>query len=92
MGYLSTLVSIVPMSNSAHSAESERLRELLRKVRTERGITQEELAKKLKVPQSFVSKYESGERRVDLVELRLVCASLGVPLQTLVKRWEASLK
>jgi transcriptional regulator with XRE-family HTH domain len=80
------------MSSSAHSTESERLRALLREVRIERGITQEELAKKLKVPQSFVSKYESGERRVDLVELRRVCVALGVPLQTVIKRWEASLK
>ncbi len=58
----------------------------------ERGFTQEELAKKLKVPQSFVSKYESGERRIDLVELRLVCCALGVSLPSIIKRWETKLK
>ena len=80
------------MSMSAHSTESESLQELLREVRMERGFTQEELAKKLKVPQSFVSKYESGERRIDLVELRLVCCALGVSLPSIIKRWETKLK
>ena len=80
------------MSVFAHSTESEILQELLRKVRVEQGLTQEELAKKLKVPQSFVSKYESGERRIDLVELRLVCFALGVPLAIFIKRWESNLK
>ena len=39
-------------------------------------------------PQSFVSKYEIGERRLDLIELREVCAALGVPLLEFVKQFE----
>jgi len=41
----------------------------LRQARLEAGLRQEEVARKLNRPQSFVSKIESGERRVDVVEL-----------------------
>jgi transcriptional regulator with XRE-family HTH domain len=42
----------------------------LRKAREDAGLTQVEAARKLSRPQSFVSKVESGERRVDFVELQ----------------------
>jgi transcriptional regulator with XRE-family HTH domain len=42
------------------------------------GLTQAEVAKRLKKPQSFVSKYESGERNLDVVEFLQVCRSLGI--------------
>lgn len=42
----------------------------LRAARTSAGLTQVEVAKQLAVPQSFISKCESGERRVDVVELQ----------------------
>lgn len=61
---------------------------LLRQVRTEAGLRQVDLAKKLRQPQSFVSKYESGERRLDLLELRQVCETLGLSLSDFVKRFE----
>jgi transcriptional regulator with XRE-family HTH domain len=70
------------------SAEQEKLQKLLREMREKTGLTQVEVAKKLKVPQSFVSKYESGERRLDLIELRQVCAVLGVRLTDFVRRFE----
>ena len=50
---------------------------LLREARLRSGLRQADLAKRLGLPQSFVSKYESGERRLDLLELQDVCAALG---------------
>jgi len=46
------------------------------------NVTQDELATRLKKPQSFVSEYERGQRRVDVVELLAICRALGVdPLE-----------
>lgn len=75
-----------------HSAENERFRDLLRKARVQAGLTQMELASRLGVPQSFVSKYESGERRLDVLELRLVCRAVGVSLQEFVRRLEKGIR
>jgi transcriptional regulator with XRE-family HTH domain len=46
------------------------------------------VARKLGKPQSFVSRYEAGERRLDLVELHDVCNALGVSLVEFVSRFE----
>ena len=71
-------------------AEAE-LQALLREVRTEAGLRQADLAEQLRLPQSFVSKYESGERRLDILELRQVCEVLRVPLQEFIRRLEERL-
>jgi transcriptional regulator with XRE-family HTH domain len=42
------------------------------------NVTQDELAASLGKPQSFVSEYERGQRRVDVVELLLISQALGV--------------
>jgi transcriptional regulator with XRE-family HTH domain len=54
---------------------------LLKKLRGDQGLSQTELAKRLEVPQSFVSKYETGERRLDYVETARVCAALGLTIE-----------
>lgn len=57
------------MSGSVYSV---RYREFLRRLKAARlsaGLTQQEVAAQLNVPQSYVSKCESGERRVDVIEL-----------------------
>jgi len=45
----------------------------LKQARTDAGLTQSDVAKRLKRPQSFVSKCESGERRIDVVEMLEYC-------------------
>jgi transcriptional regulator with XRE-family HTH domain len=63
---------------------------LLRQVRAEAGLRQVDLAERLHQPQSFVSKYESGERRLDLLELSQVCKACRTTLLEFVKRFDGS--
>lgn len=71
-----------------YTREHRRLAALLRQVREDRGLNQTELARLLKRPQSFVSKVEAGQRRVDLVELAQICEALGIKLSAFVRRYE----
>ena len=56
----------------------KRFRELLVEARKDADLTQAELSLRLNRPQSFVSKYERGERRLDVVEFGEVARALGV--------------
>lgn len=56
------------------------LARLLRSAREEAGLTQKDAAILLGKPQSFVSKVESGERRLDVVELQAIARRYGKPL------------
>ena len=67
------------------------LRSLLRTIRKEAGVSQVELAKRLEVSQSFVSKIESGERRIDIVELRRICGALDNTLEHVIVLFERKL-
>jgi transcriptional regulator with XRE-family HTH domain len=51
---------------------------MLKEARIHADLTQDDVAARLKRPQSYVSKYESGERRLDVVEYLQVCAVLGI--------------
>lgn len=51
--------------------------EALRSARLEAGLTQTQLSNKLRRPQSFVAKYENGERKVEVVEFVLISAAIG---------------
>jgi len=73
------------MAKSIYSAAQQRLQRLLQQARTEAGLTQVELAVRLGKPQSFVSKYESGERRLDLVELQQICTAIDIDLVRFVR-------
>jgi transcriptional regulator with XRE-family HTH domain len=53
---------------------------LLKRAREEAGLTQAQVARKLSKPQSFVSKFESGERRIDFVELQYLAKLYRKPL------------
>ncbi|MHC1713070.1 MAG: helix-turn-helix domain-containing protein [Solidesulfovibrio sp.] len=70
-----------------YSRRHEALRNLLMTLRKEAGLRQTEVANILGRPQSFVSKYESGQRRLDLIELEAICHALGVTLGEFVERF-----
>lgn len=60
---------------------------LLRQIRLDANLTQNQVAEKIEQTQSYVSKYESGEQRLDLLELEAVCKANGVPLLEFVRRY-----
>jgi transcriptional regulator with XRE-family HTH domain len=62
---------------SVHSPEQLALRELLIAARDRAGLTQHKLAKRLGKPQSFVAKYEGGERRLDVIEFVVIARAIG---------------
>lgn len=59
-------------------------RRLLKELRGEKKLTQRQLARRLKVPQSYVSKYETGERRLDFVETVYVCQAMETSIEEFV--------
>lgn len=63
------------MRKSIHSNGQDVLVEALRRMRRDAGLTQIELAQRLKTSQSVVSKVERGERRLDVLELRQWCTA-----------------
>lgn len=89
---LGVIQLIPPMEKTIYSQEYTRFLQLLRAVREEMGITQVELADRLQATQSFVSKCERGERRLDFVEARAWCSALGVPLRDFVQRFDENLR
>ena len=69
---------------SLHSVEQELFCRLMIGARKKAGLTQQDLAKRLKRSQSFVARYEGGERRIDVVEFLAISRALGAdPLQLL---------
>lgn len=62
---------------------------MLRELRLARGLRQLDVADALGEPQSYVSRYEAGEQRLDLVDLRQICAALDISLLDFVKQVEA---
>lgn len=80
------------MQKSLSATRQKQLTALLREVREEAGLRQIDVAKRLGQPQSFVSKYESGERRLDLLELERICDACGMDLVEFVRRYAAQSK
>ena len=63
------------MDKSIFSRDQRVLLLLLRELRNKAGLRQSDVAAKLRRPQSFVSKYEAGERQLDILELRQLSTS-----------------
>ena len=79
------------MEKSLFSAEYVIFLRLLRDARAEAGLTQAELGTRLGQTQSFVSKCERGERRIDLIEARAFCQALSVDFSALISALEEKL-
>jgi transcriptional regulator with XRE-family HTH domain len=77
---------------TANRKQQKALLSLLRQLRVEAGLRQVDMARALRKPQAFVSYYESGARRLDLLELRQICDVLGVPLVEFVRQFETMLQ
>jgi transcriptional regulator with XRE-family HTH domain len=78
------------LPTSVHSPAQQAFRELMIEARTRSGMTQQVLAGRLGKPQSFVAKYEGGERRLDVTEFIGIVRVLGADpiklLRELMKR------
>lgn len=61
------------------------LRKLLKDARLEAGLTQVEVATRLKVPQSYIAKVEQGERKISFIEVLDLCKALGTDAKDLIK-------
>jgi transcriptional regulator with XRE-family HTH domain len=85
LGYAGVGESAVAVRKAIGSNEHERLCRLLRDLRLARNLRQEDLAERLGVNQTLVSKVERGERRLDLVELQQYLAELEVTLIDFVR-------
>jgi transcriptional regulator with XRE-family HTH domain len=78
------------MPKTVHSGGHEALCQALIDARKAAGMTQAELASRLRCHQSFVARIESGERRVDVVELVVLARALGVKAAALLDVAEAA--
>lgn len=86
LGYIFEFVK-----KTLNKKEYKILLEQLYRLRLGSGLRQSDIADKLQVPQSFISKIESGERRIDLIELREICIALGSNLKEFINEFEKAL-
>lgn len=80
------------MKKKVYIAQRSRLVSILREMRIEAGLTQTDLAARIEKDQVYVSRYESGQRRLDVLEVREICQAIGITLEGFVKKLEKALK
>jgi len=73
---------LVPKSDKRY----QKLRDTITAARKAKGLHQADLAKKLKVSQQFISKVETGERQLTLVEAIEMARSLSIDIHALIKK------
>ncbi len=79
------------MEKSLYTDEYQVFLKQLRLARKVANLTQEDMANRLQQTQSFVSKCERGERRLDVIELRQFCRAMGIPFVDFVQSLESIL-
>lgn len=80
------------MQKTLYQESTSRVLDVLRSLRKEAGLSQADLAERLGRPQSYVSKVEAGQRRLDVVELRAWCIAVGEDLPTVAQQIEDRLR
>ncbi|MFL9925048.1 helix-turn-helix transcriptional regulator [Herbaspirillum lusitanum] len=79
------------MPNPIHQSNYTLFREMLAHIRLEKGLLQSEVAERLGKPQSFISKYERGERRLDFAEFVEITEALDIDAAAFVAQYQARL-
>ncbi|MDR1026076.1 MAG: helix-turn-helix domain-containing protein [Lactobacillus sp.] len=80
------------MTKSVFSKKYKILREMLAEERLKANLSQRELSDRMGVVQTFVSKYELGERRIDVVELAQILEAMGINPIKFFEKWYKSSK
>ncbi|HYW37221.1 MAG TPA: helix-turn-helix transcriptional regulator [Terriglobales bacterium] len=78
--------------SSRKQRERKILLDLLRELRKQQGLTQDQMAKAIGAKQAFVSKYETGERRLDFLDLVAICEVLNMSIVKFAERFESARK
>lgn len=79
------------MSNKLWDKKQLAFRDAIKDIRNRQGLKQEQLAKKLKKPQSYISKYENGERKLDFIEVLDICSACNVSVEDFVVLYQSKL-
>jgi len=80
------------MSRSIYSSHYQNLCRLLIEERKGRGLTQIDVAQRLRRPQSYVSKYESGERKISVIDLIEIARAIGFDVGKFVRQLDAQIR
>ncbi len=91
MDFTLRLLTVKRMEKSIYTDEYLSFLNQLRETRKNASLTQEQLAQSLGQTQSFISKVERGERRLDVVELRAFCRAIGVAFPSFITQLDKTL-
>ena len=80
------------MPKSIYSDQYRVMLQLLQQMRKDMGVTQTDLMRRLDLDQSSISRIETGDRRIDPIELRKYCIAIGVPFVDFVAQLEGLLR
>ena len=91
MGYAASGYPTVGVGSTIHSEPYRELLTLLRERRRTAGLNQADLAARIGRRQTWLSKVETGERRIDVEELRQLCVAMDVDFLDFVRKWLKSI-